>query len=47
MTGVEEIFDVVVARLRCRLLSGPYPELDGAAPIWTVPTPDPLSGRPG
>jgi uncharacterized protein (TIGR03032 family) len=38
MTGVEEIFDVqVVPGTRCLALSGPYPSLDGAAPIWTVP----------
>jgi uncharacterized protein (TIGR03032 family) len=38
VTGVEEIFDVqVLAGTRCPVLSGPYPTLDGAAPIWTVP----------
>jgi len=38
VTGVEEIFDVqVVAGARCPVLSGPYPTLDGAAPIWVVP----------
>jgi uncharacterized protein (TIGR03032 family) len=38
VTGVEEIFDVqVLAGARCPALSGPYPSLDGAAPIWTVP----------
>ena len=38
VTGVEEIFDVqVVPGARCPALSGPYPSLDGAAPIWTVP----------
>jgi uncharacterized protein (TIGR03032 family) len=38
MTGVEEIFDVqVLPGARCPVLSGPYPSLDGAAPIWTVP----------
>ncbi len=38
VTGVEEIFDVqVVAGTRCPALSGPYPTLDGAAPVWTVP----------
>jgi uncharacterized protein (TIGR03032 family) len=38
VTGVEEIFDVqVLAGARCPVLSGPYPSLDGAAPIWTVP----------
>ncbi len=37
-TGVEEIFDVqVLPGARCPLLSGPYPTLDGAAPIWVVP----------
>lgn len=38
VTGVEEIFDVqVVPGVRCPALSGPYPTLDSAAPIWTVP----------
>jgi uncharacterized protein (TIGR03032 family) len=38
VSGVEEIFDVqVVPGARCPALSGPYPSLDGAAPIWTVP----------
>lgn len=38
VTGVEEIFDVqVVPGTRCPALSGPYPTLDSAAPIWTVP----------
>ena len=38
VTGVEEIFDVqVVPGTRCPVLSGPYANLDGAAPIWTVP----------
>ena len=38
VTGVEEIFDVQVLQgPRCPALSGPYPSLDGAAPIWTVP----------
>jgi uncharacterized protein (TIGR03032 family) len=38
VTGVEEIFDVqVLPGARCPVLSGPYPSLDGAAPIWTVP----------
>jgi uncharacterized protein (TIGR03032 family) len=38
VTGVEEIFDVqVVPGARCPVLSGPYPTLDSAAPIWTVP----------
>ena len=37
-SGVEEIFDVqVLPGARCPVLSGPYPSLDGAAPIWTVP----------
>jgi uncharacterized protein (TIGR03032 family) len=40
VTGVEEIFDVqVVPGTRCPALSGPYPSLDGAAPIWMVPQP--------
>jgi uncharacterized protein (TIGR03032 family) len=38
VTGVEEIFDVqVVPGTRCPAVSGPYPNLDSAAPIWTVP----------
>jgi len=38
VTGVEEIFDVqVLPGARCPALSGPYPSLDGAAPIWTAP----------
>jgi uncharacterized protein (TIGR03032 family) len=38
LTGVEEIFDVqVVPGARCLALSGPYPNLDSAKPIWTVP----------
>ena len=38
ITGVEEIFDVqVVPGARCAALSGPYPHLDGAGPVWTVP----------
>jgi uncharacterized protein (TIGR03032 family) len=42
VTGVEEIFDVqVVTGARCPALSGPYPSLDGTAPIWTAP---PLPG---
>ena len=46
VTGVEEIFDVqVVPGARCPTLSGPYPSLDGAAPIWTVP-PLLAAGRP-
>ncbi len=40
VTGVEEIFDVqVLPGPRCLALSGPYANLDGAAPIWTVPQP--------
>jgi len=40
VTGVEEIFDVqVMPGPRCPVLSGPYPSVDGAAPIWTVPQP--------
>ena len=47
VTGVEEIFDVqVVPGARCPALSGPYPSLDGGAPIWTVPQPPPARGRP-
>jgi uncharacterized protein (TIGR03032 family) len=46
MTGVEEIFDVqVLAGARCPALSGPYANLDGAAPIWTVPQPAPITGK--
>jgi uncharacterized protein (TIGR03032 family) len=46
VTGVEEIFDVqVLPGARCPVLSGPYPHLDGAAPIWTVPQPPPAVGR--
>ena len=38
VTGVEEIFDVqVVTGASCPVLSGPYPTLDGAAPIWVAP----------
>jgi uncharacterized protein (TIGR03032 family) len=38
VTGVEEIFAVqVLPGACCPALSGPYPSLDGAAPIWTVP----------
>ena len=38
VTGVEEIFDVqVLPGARCPALSGPYPTLDGAAPMWVVP----------
>ena len=38
VSGVEEIFDVqVLPGACCPALSGPYPTLDGAAPIWTVP----------
>jgi uncharacterized protein (TIGR03032 family) len=40
LSGVEEIFDVqVVPFARRPALSGPYAQLDGAAPIWTVPQP--------
>ena len=46
VTGVEEIFDVqVLPGARCPALSGPYPSLDGAAPIWTVPQPAPAPER--
>lgn len=39
LCGVEEIFDVqVLPRVRCPALSGPYPNLDGSAPIWTAPS---------
>jgi uncharacterized protein (TIGR03032 family) len=38
VTGVEEIFDVqVLPGARYPALSGPYPTLDGTAPIWVVP----------
>jgi uncharacterized protein (TIGR03032 family) len=44
VAGVDEIFDVVTLPGSLDpLLSGPHPELDGGQPIWTVPTPDPLS----
>ena len=37
-TGVEEIFAVeVLPGVRQAALSGPYPHLDGAAPIWHAP----------
>jgi uncharacterized protein (TIGR03032 family) len=40
VTGVEEIFDVqVLPGARCPVVSGPYPHLDSAAPIWVVPQP--------
>jgi len=42
-SGVEEIFDVQVVGARCPALSGPYANLDGGAPIWTVPQPAPAS----
>jgi uncharacterized protein (TIGR03032 family) len=46
ITGVEEIFDVqVLPGARCPALSGPYPNLDGAGPIWTVPQPPPAPVR--
>src|SRR5262249_57886966 len=42
VTGVEEIFDVqVLPGVRCPALSGPYPSVDGATPIWTAPQPPP------
>jgi uncharacterized protein (TIGR03032 family) len=45
VTGVEEIFDVqVLPGARCPALSGPYPSLDGGAPIWTVPPPGTAAG---
>ena len=44
LSGVEEIFDVqVLPGVRFPVLSGPYPNLDGAAPIWTVPLPPPAA----
>jgi uncharacterized protein (TIGR03032 family) len=45
VTGVEEIFDVQVVAARCPALSGPYAELDGTGPVWTVPQPPPAPGR--
>jgi uncharacterized protein (TIGR03032 family) len=46
VTGVEEIFDVqVLPGARCPAVSGPYPGLDNAAPIWTVPQPAPGPGK--
>jgi uncharacterized protein (TIGR03032 family) len=45
VTGVEAIFDVqVLPGARCPVLSGPYPSLDGGAPIWTVPPPGTAAG---
>ena len=39
-SGTGQIFDVqVVPGVRCPALSGPYADLDGVAPIWTVPQP--------
>jgi uncharacterized protein (TIGR03032 family) len=47
VTGVEEIFDVqVLPGVRCPALSGPYPSVDGAAPIWTAPSLPPAAGQP-
>jgi uncharacterized protein (TIGR03032 family) len=47
VTGVEEIFDVqVLPGARCPALSGPYPTLDGAAPIWTAPQAARVSQEP-
>lgn len=46
LTGVEEIFDVqLVPGARCPALSGPYPNVDGAMPIWTVPQPPRVLGQ--
>jgi uncharacterized protein (TIGR03032 family) len=37
-SGVEEIFDVqVLPGVRCPVLSGLHPHLDGRPAIWTVP----------
>jgi uncharacterized protein (TIGR03032 family) len=42
-SGVEEIFAVeVLPGLRFPALSGPYPEVDGVATIWSAPDPDHL-----
>jgi uncharacterized protein (TIGR03032 family) len=39
-TGVDEIFDVQVLHGMCfPMISGPLPQQDGGAPIWTVPDP--------
>jgi uncharacterized protein (TIGR03032 family) len=39
-SGVEEIFDVkLLPGVRCPILSGPLPELDGTQTIWVVPQP--------
>lgn len=37
-SGVEEIFDVQVAPLRCLALSGPKPDVDETPSLWVVPT---------
>jgi uncharacterized protein (TIGR03032 family) len=38
LSGVEEVFAVeVLPGARCPALSGPFPELDGGAPVWTCP----------
>jgi uncharacterized protein (TIGR03032 family) len=39
VSGVDEIFDVqVLPGIRCPVLSGPYAQQDGTAPIWTAPS---------
>jgi hypothetical protein len=39
-SGIEEIFDVqLIPGVRAPALSGPYPELDGQAPLWLAPPP--------
>jgi len=43
-SGVEEIFEVkVLAGVRCPVVSGPLPDIDGSDHIWLVPEPQPLS----
>jgi hypothetical protein len=46
VTGVEKIFDVqALPGACCPALAGPFASLDGAAPIWTVPQPLPVTGK--
>jgi uncharacterized protein (TIGR03032 family) len=41
-SGVEEIFDVkLLPGVRCPILSGPLPDVDGAQTIWVVPPAEP------
>lgn len=42
-SGVEEIFEVkVLPGIRCPVVSGPLPDVDGSEAIWLVPQPRPL-----